>query len=72
MAPHLKHLHLHDNHGEQDEHLPIGQGYVPFSTLFKWLKTTQAPATMTLENHSLPDTERSLQAIQRYFPELIQ
>ena len=72
MAPHLKHLHLHDNHGEQDEHLPIGQGYVPFSTLFKWLKTTQAPATMTLENHSLPNTERSLQAIQRYFPELIQ
>ncbi len=70
-APYLKHLHLHDNHGEQDEHLPIGQGYVPFSTLFEWLKTTKAPPTITLENHSLPDTELSLQVMQKQFPELL-
>ena len=69
-APYLKHLHLHDNHGEQDEHLPIGQGYVPFSTLFAWLKTTKASPTITLENHSLPDTELSLQVIQQHFPQL--
>ena len=68
-APYLKHLHLHDNHGERDEHLPIGQGYVPFSTLFEWLKTTKNPPTITLENHSLPDTELSLQAIRQNFPE---
>ena len=70
-APYLKHLHLHDNHGERDEHLPIGQGYVPFSTLFAWLKTAKVSPTITLENHSLPDTELSLQVIQQYFPELL-
>ena len=69
-APYLQHLHLHDNHGERDEHLAIGQGYVPFSTLFEWLKTTDTSPTITLENHNLPDTELSLQAIRKHFPEL--
>ncbi|MDA3902294.1 MAG: sugar phosphate isomerase/epimerase [Desulfuromusa sp.] len=69
-APYLKHLHLHDNHGEQDEHLPIGQGYVPFSTLFNWLKTTDISPTITLENHNLPDTELSLQVIRQHLPKV--
>ncbi len=66
--PYLKHLHLHDNHGERDEHLAIGQGYVPFSTLFQWLKTVKNRPTMTLENHNLPDIEISLKALSQYFP----
>jgi len=67
-APYLKHLHLHDNHGERDEHLAIGQGYVPFSTLFEWLKSREHPPTMTLENHNLPDVEKSLKVLSQYFP----
>lgn len=66
-APWLKHIHLHDNHGERDEHLAIGHGYVPFSTLFAWLKKSGQNPTMTLENHNLPDVERSLQGLERYF-----
>jgi len=65
-APYLKHLHLHDNHGERDEHLAIGQGYVPFSTLFSWLEKKKACPTMTLENHNLPDVEISLNALERF------
>lgn len=70
-GPYLKHLHLHDNHGERDEHLAIGQGDVPFSELFSWLRTNSTPPTITLENHSLPNTEISLQLMYRNFPELI-
>ena len=70
-APYLKHLHLHDNHGERDEHLAIGRGYVPFSTLFDWInKAPDIDVTMTVENHSLPNTELSLKAIYNNFPEL--
>lgn len=69
-APYLKHMHLHDNHGERDEHLPVGQGYVPFSILFEWLKAADTPPTITLENHNLPDVEHSLKTLQRHFPEL--
>jgi len=66
-APYLKHLHLHDNHGEHDEHLAVGQGYVPFSVLFTWLKGRKDLPTMTLENHSLPEVEISLKALEQYF-----
>ncbi len=65
-APYLRHMHLHDNYGERDEHLAIGSGYVPFSTLFAWLQTANSPATITIENPRLPELEVSLQAIQRY------
>jgi sugar phosphate isomerase/epimerase len=70
LGPYLKHLHLHDNHGERDEHLAIGQGDIPFSELFNWLKDSSITPTMTLENHSLPNTEISLQSIYKKFPEL--
>ncbi len=70
-APYLKHLHLHDNHGESDQHLPVGHGYVPFSTLFQWLKSTASHPTITLENHTLPETEQSLKILQQHFPELV-
>ena len=69
-SPYLKHLHLHDNHGEQDEHLAIGQGTVPFSTLFDWLKGSKTSPTITLENHNLPETELSLKTLQQYLPDL--
>lgn len=70
-APYLKHMHLHDNHGERDEHLAVGQGSVPFSILFEWMKTTASPPTVTLENHSLPDMEQSLKVLQKQFPEIL-
>ncbi len=66
-APYLKHIHLHDNHGKQDEHLAVGEGYIPFANLFAWLKTIDSPPTLTLENHTLPATELSLQKINKYF-----
>jgi sugar phosphate isomerase/epimerase len=65
-APWLKHLHLHDNCGDQDEHLPIGQGYASFSTLFAWLKETACTPTFTLEAHNLPDLDMSLTALEQY------
>jgi sugar phosphate isomerase/epimerase len=70
-TPYLKHMHLHDNHGERDEHLAVGQGFVPFSDLFDWLKTTEFPPTITLENHSLPAMEQSLTVLQKHFPEIL-
>ena len=70
-APYLKHMHLHDNHGGQDEHLAVGQGSVPFSVLFDWLKATAAPPTITLENHNLLDMEQSLTVLQNHFPEAL-
>ena len=71
-APFLRHMHLHDNHGERDEHLAIGGGYVPFSSLFEWLEKSRLTPTMTLENHNLPDTEQSLKTMQKFLSPHVQ
>lgn len=63
-APFLKHLHLHDNGGEQDEHLPIGHGTVNFPSLFNWLQDVGSSPTLTLEAHNLSDLDISLAAIE--------
>jgi len=70
LAPYLRHFHLHDNHGERDEHLAVGHGVIPFSAVFDWLKKQQRQPTITLENRNLPNTELSLLKLQQAFPEL--
>jgi sugar phosphate isomerase/epimerase len=63
LLPWLRHLHLHDNHGERDEHIAIGQGCVPFRELFAFLRQQQLTPLITLEPHSERDLLQSLQAI---------
>jgi len=66
LGRHVKHLHLHDNFGESDQHLPIGAGDIDFSALFSLLEKHGLTPTMTLEAHSLGDLERSLQQLTSY------
>ncbi|MGE4553403.1 MAG: sugar phosphate isomerase/epimerase family protein [Desulfovibrionaceae bacterium] len=48
LGPFLRHMHLHDNHGRQDDHLPPGQGRIDFATLFQHLAPYPEPSA-TLE-----------------------
>ncbi len=45
----IEHLHIHDNHGEFDEHLPLGDGDIDFNQIAKWLKEIKYDKTMTFE-----------------------
>jgi len=38
LGDRLLHLHLHDNHGRRDDHLPVGAGSVPWARLAPFLK----------------------------------
>lgn len=38
FAGKIKHLHLHDNHGERDEHMQMGKGTINFNEYFEALK----------------------------------
>jgi sugar phosphate isomerase/epimerase len=42
-------MHLHDNHGNTDEHLPIGRGTFPFRELKAFLKQTNGNIIYTAE-----------------------
>lgn len=55
MAPWLGQLHLHDNHGELDQHLAPGRGKFDFSGLFQFLRHHDLHPIITLEPHSQED-----------------
>jgi len=45
----LVHIHMHDNHGTEDEHLPLGQGKIDFRKVAKLLKDHGYSRTITFE-----------------------
>ncbi|MEJ2154317.1 MAG: sugar phosphate isomerase/epimerase [Desulfobacteraceae bacterium] len=53
-GPRLGHLHVSDNNGQWDEHLPVGHGNIGFKPMVRTLKQTGYDDTMTLEIFS-PD-----------------
>jgi sugar phosphate isomerase/epimerase len=64
----LLHLHLHDNHGRADEHLPVGDGTIDFSPLLEHLKTLSSQPSVTLEAHSAEHLKRSLCQVRPFLP----
>ena len=64
LGKYLGHLHLHDNHGKADEHLPVGCGTFPFAELFKILRTIGATPSITLEAHDQDDLWDSMNNIK--------
>jgi sugar phosphate isomerase/epimerase len=69
LWPYLRQLHLHDNRGENDEHLPMGQGEIDFQTLFKKLiLKMKSPPAVTLEPHRESDLWPSLQYLEKVWP----
>ena len=65
IGPRLYHLHLHDNHGSADEHLPVGEGTIDFTPLQRHLRQASTLPSMTLEAHSAEHLQRSLQQVNK-------
>lgn len=42
-------VHIHDNHGEHDEHLPVGEGTIPWDDVFPALRTAPADCRWVTE-----------------------
>ena len=62
----LMEIHLHDNHGEADEHLPLGQGDIDFSSLFSLLEKKKLQPIYTIEPHEIAHLQPSLKALEKY------
>jgi len=45
----IVHMHLHDNTGEDDQHLPLGKGKINIAQVAKWLKQINYDKTITFE-----------------------
>lgn len=66
LGRHTRHIHLHDNRGKADEHLPIGQGTIDFQALFSQIAGLGSTPSMTLEAHTLRELKKSLTAVQPF------
>ena len=66
-------LHIHDNNGEEDSHLPLGRGTMDYKTVFKELKSSgkldkACVATLELKPHMknirLTDAQRRKEVVR--------
>jgi sugar phosphate isomerase/epimerase len=52
LGGYLGEVHLHDNDGSGDAHIPVGEGTFPFEPLFLFLRERDLNPILTLEAHS--------------------
>lgn len=62
----VKEVHLSDNKGDEDTHLPLGEGSIDFDALFSEIEKRGENPTFTLEPHSPDELLKSLGFIQKY------
>lgn len=60
----LAHAHLHDNGGEVDAHLPVGEGTEDWPALFSALREHAPGAVVVAESDRLEPNRRSLAALR--------
>ena len=63
MTPYLGQLHIHDNQGIKDQHLPPGDGKFPFADLFSMLRDRKLKPIITLETHSIDHFRKAVEQI---------
>ena len=66
LGSYLWEVHLHDNHTESDEHLPMGEGSFDFDQFFTLLSQFQLKPIFTIEPHQEDHLRRGMEAAKRY------
>lgn len=69
LGPYTSHVHVHDNLGDRDAHLAVGDGNLPWEDLITHFQNMSQPPTWTIENTSLKDIRISLDFLKKHsFP----
>ena len=66
LGGYLWEVHLHDNHGERDEHLPMGEGGFDFDRFFALLSDNRLKPVFTIEPHEEAHLRRGWEAARKY------
>ena len=64
LAPFLAEIHLHDNLGEDDDHMAIGEGKIDFPILFAQLQKRAVRPQLTIEAFDERRVRMSLRALE--------
>ena len=60
----IANVHLHDNDGKSDQHLPIGRGNIDFPETLRKLKENNYDGPLIIESHSLNDLSTDLSRLR--------
>jgi len=60
------HIHVHDNHGQYDEHLPLWEGTIDWEKVGRKIAQDYA-GVVVIEGRSSDEAKRSLAVFRRYF-----
>lgn len=66
IGAYVKEVHIHDNSGARDEHLPIGDGNIDFSRFFGLLRGFSPEPVYTIEPHGEGVLSRALKAVRSF------
>ena len=69
LKKYMLHVHMHDNHGFRDEHLPLGVGTIEMQKIVDGLKKIGYDRTITLEIHA--DDREYLQISRRKLEKML-
>lgn len=63
VLPLASHIHIHDNHGKSDEHLPIGEGTIDWNRVSNAIMKNYR-GVVVVEGRSIPEAKRSFSEIR--------
>ena len=64
LGDRLGEIHIHDNDGTTDQHLPVGEGNFPFRELLALVRQKNLRPILTIEMHSDTSLRRMLENIR--------
>jgi len=70
FGPELREMHIHDNRGQRDDHLPVGEGSINFRGVLHAALETGASPILTLEPHRREHFHRGLAALRALLAEI--
>lgn len=66
LGPKIAEVHLHDNHGKHDDHLPLGEGSIDIPRFLNLLAQYATDPVYTIEPHGEEVMKRAIEAVRRY------
>lgn len=66
LGPKIAEVHLHDNHGKHDDHLPLGEGSIDIPRFLSLLAQYATDPVYTIEPHGEEVMKRAIEAVKKY------